>query len=336
MTRNIIIALSIFALFGCWEKKGDEGSAFLDDDYDFIFGILVPDEDRIGPTEIYVGRILDRDVDHGGPDHITPIGEFGIQDSFQLAEIWYYQTEYRAPIINIDNATVVVTSNNQSVTFLSVGKGTYRDVNNALHVYANETYTLQAVIEGKTYTAKTIVPDHVNITNLSEGDTVGTYPKKGSSPDVLCFNFIPVRNTASEHALLFRSKWSYPGRKPLHRLAFASDIDTTFGVVAQADETYPLPEFYQHYKYEIFALDTAMSYAYVSEGVSGKWNIFQFMNDNFYNGIAKRSNVRGEGKNKAAGTFGSYNAFRMEFTVKLLMDSCQCVFNFPCNLGKAQ
>jgi len=173
------ISIVLCGCSGCTDDKKKPYEGFLDKDREFVIAHVAPDEDRINPVEVFVGRLLT----------IVPDSTDGanIQDYLLKIQLRQFQNEYYALLKYHDDAQVFITSSGQTVELQNVGKGTYRDVSNALHISALQTCTLKVTRPGgKVYQAMVRVPDHITITSLSPGDTTVLYPKKNTPESDFC------------------------------------------------------------------------------------------------------------------------------------------------------
>lgn len=299
----------------CHEKKIVD-SAFITKDYDFVLGFAVPDEDRQVPTEIFIGRMLDRE-----PDSITIY--HGMQDGFLLFQVQRYQSWYRTAFEYIDDAEVNITSDDQNVGLQYVGFGTYRDIENALHIEPLKKYTLSVARPGKRlYTKEVTVPGNIQITNIAEGDTVISYPKKELPTANICLKLYPIIHNPVPLAHLYRHKESNngPGLEPDYKSASFHNDNQAIPVLIEpcSDRTYI------NFNWEILALDSSATKFYRSERIAANKDVFDFLDYYDLGNIENRSSLNTHGADDAIGNFGAYNAVRTHFTAKALRDSCVC------------
>ena len=78
--------------------------------------------------------------------------------------------------IDISNANVTISTDDQTVKFQSVGSGIYQNLYDTLRVMAGATYRLRVEIgDGKLITAETTLPDLFYIVSPLPGDTLDHY-----------------------------------------------------------------------------------------------------------------------------------------------------------------
>ena len=316
-TKYSLIALIIITgCSGCGDKKDDNGSFYIDKDYDFVLGFAVPDEDRTWPTEVFVGRMLDLETDTFTITHC-------IRDTFLYGQVRRYQGWYRTVFKYHDDAQVIIKSDNQNIQLQYIGYGIYQDVNNELHVEPLKTYTLEVTRPGnRFYSKEVIVPGNIDVTNFNHGDTVTAYPKKETVESLSCIKLYPVIHNVSGYAHLYRHKQSSDGPATDLYAIYASFQNNNQAAPALYEEC--SQRTYVHFIWEIFAIDSSASRFYRSEGIAAHQDVFDFI-DYYDNGnIEKRSSIDAHGADDAIGNFGAYNAVRFEFTVKALRDSCIC------------
>lgn len=326
----LIIAISLFWIWAC-QSDENKGSYWLDKDYDFILGMLVPDEQREYPTEVFVGRLIDYNaVVENGPDSTLKVHEIGIQEKFHREQVWFYQQEYLAPMLINNDAHVVIRSENQEVTLTSVGGGGYRDIHDELRIQSGKTYSLEVIMpNGRVYTAQTKVPAQATVDNFETGDTLQAYLLKPTRNAPSCEKWMYGQLNPAEGALLYRQR-HVSERRPYDTItfhAFDFSTDTLFSVAALVDVD--SPDTYISYDYRLMAMDTALSHGYISTGGTLTFPVLVFFEANLYDGIRKRSNING-GKS-VAGTFGSYSLFHSNFVIHALTDSCHCTRGYGCN-----
>ncbi|MBL7961611.1 hypothetical protein JNL27_15360 [bacterium] len=304
----------------CNHEKKDEGSRFLEHDYDFVLGFAVPDEDRLVLTEVFVGRILDHPVDE--------LYLRGMQDSFLWEQVQRYYSWYQGEIIYHEDAEVTISSETQSVKLQHVGYGTYRDVNNALHIEALKEYMLEVKRPGnRLYTASVIVPGDFEILNVHEGDTVGPVLPKRLFSQPICYSGVQLIWGVSSLAQLYRSKTFYDsGARALDDFFVpyvkgASFRNDDLGVNAFYDEENN-NDTIRYFDHEILALDTSASIFYQSEGLGLGPAVDSFLSYWNSGNIEKRSGLNTHGAKDVIGNFGAYNAARIHFWVWAKKDSC--------------
>jgi len=318
--RSLIISL-IFCFTACQcNDKEDKGSVFLERDYDFVLGFAIPDEDRVAPIEIFVGRILDHEVDE--------LHLIGMQDSFLLEQVQRYYSWYRGEIIYHDDAEVHISSEMQNVKLTNTGFGVYRDVNNELHIEPLKRYTLDVLRPGNLhYSASVAVPGDFDFTNADEGDTLGpVYPKKYYSINA-CYEIQLILWSISPGAWLYRCK-TVPDSFTQHFAGLVDIKSATFrndnqGVVANYTE-YP-EDTLRFFNYEVLSFDSTASIFYQSEGLGLNQDVDSFLSYWNEGNIEKRSHLNTHGTKDAIGNFGAYNAARVHFYVIGRKDSCDIV-----------
>lgn len=276
---------------------------------DLIVGLITPDEIRKVPTEVFVGQLLPV------PD---PIFVEGLQDSILLTQVWGLQGWYRGRIQYYQDATVTISSEDQTVRLTHVGFGTYRDVNNVLHVEPGKVYRLKVERpRNKVYIARVRVPGPFHITTMAEGETLG----------------VTVGKIQDIDTALVRIKWTKSNGSFLYRMESRSD-NFTFTVFHYA--IYPLdrytgiaiiynhdpPEEFRDFELEVFAFDTAYSKIYQPVGTwSASPRAQKFLDEQTNLSIESRSSI--QSNTHAVGAFGAYYRTIRRFVARAVRDSTQ-------------
>lgn len=301
-------------VIGCKENKKDNGSLYIDKDYDFVLGFLVPDEDRLTNTEIFVGKMLDKEP--------VLLDIKGVQDTFLLNQLLSYQNWYRTVFDYHTDARVYIKSKDQNVELQHISYGTYIDLNNDLHVRQLEKYWLEVHLSDSILLTDTvIVPEDFNLLNFSNGDTVICYPKKETPTSPICWHLYPILHSVPQQTLLYRHKQTNDGPSAIEIYYYAS-FSVNQAAPAQYEEC--STRTFEQFIWEILALDTSATIFYRSEGIAANKDVFDFLD--YYNlgNIEKRNGLITHGNTNAIGNLGAYNALRFSFTVRALRDSCSC------------
>lgn len=314
--KLLIYFLFILDFLSCSNDK-DKGSYFLDKDYDFILGFAVPDEDRLAPTEVFVGRMIDK-----VPESIT--FRSGALDSFLLHQVQRYQGWYHFTLKFHDDAEVSISSEGQKIKLEYRGNGIYRDVNNELHIEPLGTYLLEVKRPGnRLYTQFVTVPGNFDFINIHAEDTVGPiFPKQAS--DGFCYALYPIICSWSQGAYLYRAKTSTDVESPFKDKAnyysgFEPDKDAIF-ISYKSDV---LSDTIRSAFWETIAFDSSASRFYQAESPMGLDDDV----DDFYTywnqgPIARRNGMNTHGADDVVGNFSAYNAIRTHFWITARKDSC--------------
>lgn len=303
----------LILILGC---KDDSGGSLIKHRYDMILGFLVPDEDRIVSTEIFVGQMKPNDPE----SYIVQ----GSQDEFLSEQIFKYVSVYRANITGYDDAEVIITSPGQIVNLEHTGFGIYRDVNNELRVSQLQEYHIEIKRpNGIVYTDKVKIPGEVFVTNISEGDTVIAYPKKDHPSLEFCFALYPLvwNNPIGAHAFLGRSSsngYGVDSLQVIQDVGFENDR-----VIPALFDEEGLKDFV-NFSYQEFVLDSTATKAYNHFGTTSFSDeagaFYDFWSDP--KNINQRGGITVNKDRRVIGNFGAYNSFRMKFTVMAKRDSC--------------
>lgn len=312
-----IAAIFLSGCFGC-QKNSEKDSPWLDRDYDFVLGFAIPDEDRIVPTEVFVGRMIDR-----VPEDITI--RDGMQDTFLLKLVQAYQAWYTCSFEYHDSAEVTITSDSQSVLLQPVGYGTYRDTRDELQIAPLGTYILDVRLpNGRHYSKSVTVPGDINVTNFAPGDTLFAQPKRETPTSPICVMLHPITHNTVSFAHLYRH-WNWndgPGEKDPPLIYFNLHPDgQLIPVVSEPCSSQTV----QHFDWTILAMDSSASRFYRSEGfIAGNKDVFDLLDYYDYGPIENRSSLNTHGVTDAVGNFGAFNMVRLSFVVKMNLDSCEC------------
>jgi len=318
MNKNMyaIIPCVLICLIGCESRQGND-SYFLDKDYDFVLGFAVPDEDRLVPTEVFVGKMLD----------LAEEGELPVMaDSFLMEQIKWYHSWYHSKIEWHDDAQVYISSETQRIQLQYVGFGTYRDVNNELNIVPLNKYKLEVYRpNNRYYTSEVIVPGDYDFIELQNGDTLGPFfPHRLSNKT--CLVGVTVPWSVSQRSHMYWMKTFYDTiSMTLHGIPYvkAATFDTDIlGVNAfydQSDDSDTL----RYFIHQVFAFDTATSRFYQKDGIALNREVDSFLT--YWDQtvpIYKRSGLNTHGHDDAIGNFSSYNAARVNFYIWGKKDSC--------------
>lgn len=320
MKKILLYFVAIFLSCSGNDRDSKKGfQTFLDKDYDFVLGFAVPDEDRYFPTEVFVGRLLAQVPD-------TLLAE-SVLDTFMRVQVLRWQNTYVASIKYHNDAEVKIISDDQEVTLTPVGNGSYRDVNDVLHIEPLKKYRLEVRRpRGRFYSDEVVVPGNIEILNIADGDTVEAYPVRNSSSSDVCLALYPIRWNDVTHGYLYRTRDASNGLgfedlMYVHAATFQTD---NLAAPAMYDTSDHNPA-YVWFFWETLAFDTVFSRFYQREGLAGNKDMFDFLDyweDKAH--VTERSSIDAHGSTDAIGNFGAYNAVRFSFTVKGLKDSCLC------------
>ncbi len=295
-------------------KEDDNNGSLIGNRYDLILGFVVPDEDRSGPTEIFVGRLNPFNPDVYDPE--------GISDVFLEEQLFKYASVYLAEVTFYDDAEVFITSKDQLVQLQHTGFGIYRDVKNELNIKQLNEYSLTVIRPGDIiYTDEVTVPESIEIININDKDTVTAYPRPTSpnSTDI-CVAYFPVKLNSPQAAYLFQSKQSNDGPSTLEYAKYVHFGDSG----APAIFEFGGPGGFVTFQWEVIALDTSATNAYNPFGTIGlkieEAEFLDFTRDPA--NIEKRSSISVNANRRVIGNFGAYTSSSIEFTVKANMDSC--------------
>lgn len=311
---KIAIALLLVVLVNCnacSHKEKELYKGFLDRDYDLVIAHAVPDEDRTLPTEVFVGRLV----------RVVPDSSNGanLEDWLMYVQLNNFQQEYYALLEYHDDAVVTISSGGKGVHFTSVGKGTYRDVNNELHLEALGTCTLSVTRPGGiSYSAVSRIPGNIDITNISTGDTIVVYPKKETSS--MCGDYSKsVSGPEVQGVYFYRFEMIYNGSP--FRYLHSTNTSGIPVIVNECGETE-----YADISWTSMAFDSVLTRAWGLPELTGfEPGMLDSLNFWKYTApITYRSNITDENGDKIAGYFGAYNSVKTHFVMKALKDSCTC------------
>ncbi len=309
-------SLLLTCCFGCEKDKPYEGR--LDKDYELIIAHAVPDEDREFPIEVFVGKLL-----AVYPDSTDAANLQGYMMQIQLRS---FVDDYRGLLKYHNDAEVFMTAGTQTVKLQNVGKGTYRDVSNELHISGLQTCSLRVTRPGgHEYWATVKVPDNITITNINPGDTVTVYPKKVTPESNSCSNLVWISGPAVAEA------YSYRFRRPFYLDTNQQDLVSfllanSCGMSCIINECGDQITNYNITPWTSMAMDTILTRAWGMRETTGfEPKMIDSLNFWRYQAhITYRSNITDEDGNKIAGYFGAYNSVKTHFVMKALRDSCTC------------
>lgn len=303
---------------GCFDEHDEKPSLRrkLDKDYEFVIGHVMPDEDRTYPIEVFVGRLL-----VPRPDTLN---NANIQETLLKIQLRQFQNEYLSTLSYHDDAQVFITAGDQTIELQYVGRGTYRDIANALHISNLQTCSLKVIRPGgKIYQALVTVPGNISITNVKSGDTIIAYPKKEKVTQNLCFAGPPVYGNDVANAYFYRFQqvddfFSFDER--LVFLTFTNSFGSPLNLFECTDS------YYNHVLWTSTAFDTVLSHAWgLGETTGARDDMIDTVSYWKYDApITDRSNITDQKGKKIAGYFGSYNSVSINFVVKAMNDSCTC------------
>ncbi len=315
MSKLVASIVLLLSSFGCTDHKAKPYEGRLDKDYELVVAHVAPDEDREFPIEVFVGRLHTI-----FPDSTDAAN---LQDHMMRIQLRAFVDEYQALLTYHDDAEVYITAGDQTVRLEHVGKGTYRDVADALHVYGQQTCALLVKRSGgKTYQGIVKVPGDITINNISVGDTVLSYPKKETPQSSICYGetFVSGSVVTDGYVYRFRMPYLYGNEEDIVQLwssnrAAAPIIISKCGGIS-----------YFSIPWTSMALDTNLTRAWgMRETTSiepAVWDSMRYWR--YYAPITYRSNITDEDGDKIAGYFGAYNSVKTNFVVKVLRDSCEC------------
>ncbi len=294
---NILISICLSSCFREYENSK------IWKEKDILLGILAPDSStnyvRSYNTEVYVGRM----IPGSGSSYIG-------MESYDLLYLVFEMVNENFVVLQYDStATVMIESNDQSVTLSHTHYGIYADTEHRLKIKAGELYRL--IVEkqnGKRYTAQTTVPKPFQLL-LPSGDTIHTTPDfQGNANYPLQ---IAAMDTPSYVARIDSSNF---GMREMY--SFADELN---GFV-----TFP----YSHnpvtlnVRSEIRIINHDLgnfripSYSYFP--ISGSKRFNDFRNDLKEETLKERSNIHGD---NVIGVFGAYNVIRKRYYVHELRNT---------------
>jgi hypothetical protein len=222
-------------------------------------------------------------------------------------------SDYRGLIEGEDNAEVLITdrTTQETVEFLPVGHGLYRDIDNGLTVDALHTYELNVSMDGRDYSARTTVPGNFQISNIDDNDTiVGVAKFEFYNPSSYAFNF-PPSWTSSTGQFFYRTDHS----ASIFNFTVLNHVyePPGFFTVARDSTRYPLPLTVSGW-YQVTALDTAYGKMYSAESPStAPIELLTYLSNQETVPLPQRTNIVGK---HAVGVFGSVNRTnRVQFYV---------------------
>ncbi len=316
MKKEVTLLFSVILGLSC-RNAGDknQGSLFIDRDYDFVLGFLVPDEDRKANTEIFVGKLLDKEP--------KILGVAGVEDTFLHGQLMRYQNWYRADFDFHADAKVRIKSAEQEIYIPHVSHGTYIDTANALRVRPLQQYWIEVQLAtGVILRDSVIIPGDYELLNLADGDTVPCYPKKDIPSQDVCVQFYPVIHSTSAASFLYRHRFStdIPGVDPFFTyLSFRADqaVPALFGECDGRE--------FDNFQWEILALDSSATIFFTAEDLtSANEEVWNFLDSYSHGSIEKRNGLNTGGFAGAIGNIGACNAVRFDITMRALRDSCVC------------
>lgn len=313
---RIVFLLALVFSFGCSCGEKDNGSYFLDKDYDFVLGFAVPDENRLAPTEVFVGRIIDKE-----PDEITV--QHGFLDTFLLNQVQRYQGWYHFVVKYHDDAEVYISSVSQKIKLVYTGFGVYRDIGNELHIEANKSYELEVIRpHGRYYSQSVLVPGPVQINNITDGDTIGPIFPKEMTAEGFCWQPVFVKWNQVSNAFLYRGKIKDDSILYIDPTFFADFRNDKTGYNALYNVNNPADSL-RFVLWETFAFDSSASIFYQAESPLALNpdvnNFFTYWNQG---PIERRNGLNTHGAEDVIGNFGAYTAARIHFWIWAKKDSC--------------
>ncbi len=264
---------------------------------DIVLGILAPDSstnyNRAYNVEVYVGRMIPGSGS-------TYIGMESLDLFYLVVEIInenFVELQYDS------TATVIIESEEQSVTLSHTHYGIYADIGHRLKIKAGGTYHLTVDKQnGKRYTSQTQVPKPFQLI-LTSGDTIKTTPDFQGNAEY------PLQIEISDTpAYVVRIDSSNFGKRELY--AFSDEL---IGYV-----TFP----YSHQPVTLTVMSEIRiinqhlgnfrvpSYSYLSMAGSRRFN--DYRNDLKEKSLKERSNIEGD---NVVGVFGAYNVIRKRYYV---------------------
>ncbi|HMW35818.1 MAG TPA: hypothetical protein PLH27_00245 [bacterium] len=305
MKYHVVVFLFFLAISCSCGDPEREDSPYLERDYVYITGILVPDSFRAYRQEVFVGKMLDIkigseevDTTHYGEDPLLYI---------QNLVTWH---DYRGKLVGTSGATVFIRDQyGTEVQLLDIGNGFYQDVANELKIKSMITYTLIVTIGNDTSEATTTVPGNFQLSNVTDGDTVDVtvrpyrntyggdfFPYWSLSNST--FFYRTLRSTSLFPPIILKHIYSPPSVIPLIIDTTEVSIDT---VVASW--------------IEVTSLDSNYGKMYSPEQTStGPTDLLTYLSDQETTSLSKRTNIKGR---NVAGVFGSLNRTkRVNFYMK--------------------
>ncbi len=283
-------------------------SYYLEQDYDFVIGILTPDSLRDYPQEIFVGRIFDRKVAEPVPEGLDPV---------VLRVSVTMHNEYLGLVVGTDSAEVSVADEyGNTVHFEDMGNGIYRDVRGDLQVKPLKKYYLEVKKGDTTYTSETLVPGDFAVTNIGELDTVDVVVSLTPS-GTLYTGLLRLNWSESQHRYFFRIEHNKS------TFTFTS-LDHTFvlddaQVALSLDTTrYPLNTIVD-VNTKFCAIDSHYARIYwPGSAWTGSDEFFRYMDSTRWLPLPQRSNIRGS--EDVVGVFGSYNQTKKHFYMRAVRE----------------
>lgn len=314
---RIVFLLALVFSCGCSCGDNDKGSYFLDKDYDFVLGFAVPDEDRLAPTEVFVGRIIDKE-----PDEITV--QEGFLDTFLLHQVQRYQGWYHFVVKYHEDAEVYISSATQKIKLEHTGFGVYRDVGNELHIEANKSYELEVIRpHGRYYSQWVLVPGPVQINNITNGDTIGPIFPKETTAEGFCYKLQFITWNSVNSAQLFRIKASHDAHFLHDPFVFYAGFKNDDQAIVAFYKSNDSLDTLRDARWETLAFDSTASRFYQAEspmGLNPAVNeFFTYWNQG---PIVRRNGLNTHGARDVIGNFGAYTAARIHFWIWAKKDSC--------------
>jgi len=309
MIRSLLV-IGLCLISSCGNNDKTEDSPYLEKDYEYIVGILVPDSFCAYRHEIFVGKMLDIRVPSSEVD-TTHYGEDPMLYTQNLVT-WHF---YRGKIAGNTGAVVEISdlTDNKTVSFLSIGNGIYQDVNNQLEVKALHVYRLNVSKDGNTFHAQTTVPGDFEVSNINEGDTVAAV---GVRQSYFYLADYPPHWTSSQGKFFYRTdhkifKYSSPIINHVYNPPgfFTVTLDTV---------NYILP-FTSNGWIQVTALDTSYGRMYSPEATStAPVDLLTYISNQETTPLPERTNIQG---NEVVGVFGSVNRTkRINFYMRVVKE----------------
>ncbi|MBL7996267.1 hypothetical protein JNM05_12930 [bacterium] len=293
------ITIIAFLVVSC--SCGDDerrDSPYLDQDYAYITGILVPDSFRTYRQEIFVGKILDIRV---GSDEVdtTRYGEDPVLYTQNLVT-WH---DYRGKIVGAVDTKVelIDVTDNKTVILQEKGNGVYQDINNELKIIAMHNYRLKVTTNGEMFTAETVIPNNFQISNISEGDTVIAFATRQSYFYLADY---PPYWTSSQNTFFYRTDHltsQFYNSNPIINHVYNPP---GFFTVTPDTVNYQLPFTFSGW-IQVTALDTNYGRMYSPEATStAPLDLLTYISNQETTPLPKRTNIKGK---DVVGVFGSLN-----------------------------
>ncbi len=301
MSYNLCICITfIIAMLGYACKPAAEPrkrDSFLDQDYNLIAAVLLPDSVRDYPQEFFVGRIQHNTTS------LTPPAPQG-RDRLVNRVILTLRSQYTAEIRPRDDAKVsLFRAAGDTLDLVHTGDGFYRDTSGVLTIEALELYHLLVELDEESYRSSTLVPGNFGINNASNGDTVESflYQVEGRpapndfweiawdpSP-AACFYRIEIDRSSYEHRT-----YSHKLTHNSHKIFYGFDAGDNALIASRVKVESIDPNYARMYE------------AGVPHSGSSTW--FEWVEKWKYKPLHLRSSIRGPGA--IAGVFGSCNVAR--------------------------